>query len=100
MDYTILNTSQKLLHVQHDMFLCIDVICIILSDVLSDEEVIEEDQELMVENISFAMLIANNHNNDNLLPMTVATRIVKLYNKEINDAMAYWNSTIDNISTT
>ena len=100
MDYTILNTSQKLLHVQHDMFLCKDVICIILSDVLSDEEVIEEDQELMVENISFAMLIANNHNNDNLLPMTVAIRIVKLYNKEINDAMAYWNSTIDNISTT
>ena len=63
------------------MFLCKDVICINLSDILNDEEVLVEDQELMVERIfSIAMLIANRLTYDNLLPMTIDIEIVKSSN--------------------
>ena len=63
------------------MFLCKDVICINLSDILCDEEVLVKDQKLMVRKIfSVAMLITNNPTYDNLLPMTIDIEIVKSSN--------------------
>ena len=62
------------------MFKCKDVIYIILSDVLYDE-VLVEDQELMVERIfSVAMLVTNSPTYDSLLPITIDIEIVKSYN--------------------
>ena len=55
LDYTIINTSHKLIHVNMTLVLCEEVVRIILDDILYDEVLVEY-QEFMVEKIlSFGM---------------------------------------------